>query len=90
MPQEAIDITLNKIRTIFRIGLLYGHDSLVLGAFGCGAYKNPPEEIAKLFHEVMEEPEFKDRYKLITFSIIEDHNSRNSNLEAFKSEFCYN
>ena len=90
MPQEAIDITLNKIRTIFRIGLLYGHDSLVLGAFGCGAYKNPPEEIAKLFHEVMGEPEFKDRYKIITFSIIEDHNSRNSNLEAFKSEFGYN
>jgi uncharacterized protein (TIGR02452 family) len=86
MPHEAIDITRNKIRTIFRIGLLYGHDSLVLGAFGCGAFRNPPEEMARLFHEVMEEPEFKDRYRLITFSIIDDHNARNANLAAFRAE----
>lgn len=87
MPQKAIDITRNKIRTVFRIGLMYGHDSLVLGAFGCGAFKNPPAEIAKLFHEVMEEPEFKNKYRLITFSIIDDHNANNANLAAFKNEF---
>lgn len=87
MPQRAIDITRNKIRTVFRIGLMYGHDSLVLGAFGCGAFKNPPAEIAKLFHEVMEEPEFKNKYRLITFSIIDDHNAHNANLAAFKNEF---
>lgn len=87
MPQAAIDITRNKIRTVFRIGLMYDHDALVLGAFGCGAFKNPPAEIAWLFHNVMEEPEFKDKFRLITFSIIEDHNSRNANLDAFKAEF---
>ena len=89
MPQAAIDITRNKIRTIFRIGLAYGHDSLVLGAFGCGAFRNPPAEIARLFHEVMEEAEFKDKFRLITFSIIEDHNSKNANLNAFKNEFIH-
>ena len=57
MPQVALDITRCKIRTIFRIGLLHGHDSLVLGAFGCGAFHNPPAEVARLFHEVMEEEE---------------------------------
>lgn len=57
MPQVALDITRCKIRTIFRIGLLHGHDALVLGAFGCGAFHNPPEEVARLFHEVMEEEE---------------------------------
>jgi len=89
LPQAAIDITQNKIRTVFRIGLTYGHDSLVLGAFGCGAFHNPPAEIARLFHEVMEEPEFKNKYKLITFSIIEDHNSHNANLKAFRTEFGF-
>ena len=89
MPQAAIDITRNKIRTVFRIGLNYGHDSLVLGAFGCGAFHNPPAEIARIFHEVMEESEFKNKYRLITFSIIEDHNSNNANLNAFKAEFGF-
>lgn len=63
MPQEALDITRCKIRTIFRIGLLHGHDALILGAFGCGAFHNPPEEVARLFHEVMEEEEFKNKFK---------------------------
>ena len=87
LPQRAKEITANKVRTIFRIALMHGHDSLVLGAFGCGAFKNPPAEIAKLFHEVMEEPEFKNKYRLITFSIIDDHNSNNRNLRAFEEEF---
>lgn len=87
MPQAAIDITRNKIRTVFRIGLTYGHDALVLGAFGCGAFRNPPDEIARLFHEVMDEPEFRNKYRLITFSIINDHNAHNANLEAFQAEF---
>ena len=87
IPRAAIDITRNKIRTVFRIGLKYGHDSLVLGAFGCGAFRNPPAEMARLFHEVIDEPEFKNKYRLITFSIIEDHNSNHRNLRAFEDEF---
>ena len=89
LPKAAVDITRNKIRTVFRLGLIYGNDALVLGAFGCGAFKNPPAEIAGLFHEVMEEPEFKNKYRLITFSIIEDHNSQNRNLRAFEEEFGF-
>lgn len=88
MPEEAVAITLNKVRTIFRIALLHGHDSLVLGAFGCGAFKNPPDQVAAIFHEVLEETEFKDRFRVVTFSIIEDHNSKNRNLNAFQQEFA--
>ena len=88
MPDKAKEITCNKVRTIFRIGLMHGHDALILGAFGCGAFKNPPEEVAAIFHKILEEPEFKNKYRLVTFSIIEDHNSANKNLNAFKAEFC--
>lgn len=73
---ELIEPVKNKMRTIFRIGLLHHHDSLVLGALGCGAFRNPPSHIAKLFHEVMEEPEFKNKYKLLLFAILDDHNAK--------------
>lgn len=53
-----VELVKNKIHTIFRIGLIHGHDSLVLGALGCRAFKNPPAHIAELFHEVMNEKEF--------------------------------
>ena len=87
MPDEAKDITRNKIRAILRVGLVKGHDSLVLGAFGCGAFCNPPQEMAQLFKEVMEESEFKDRYQLILFAILSDHNDKSSNFQAFESVF---
>lgn len=56
MTDSEIDRTLSKMRTIFRIGLYHGHDALVLGAFGCGAFKNPPSQIAGLFKKVMDSP----------------------------------
>lgn len=87
MPERAVAITRNKVRTILRIGLLHGHDAFVLGAFGCGAFHNPPEEMAAIFHEVLEEPEFKNRIRQVTFAILEDHNSRNANFRAFSREF---
>ena len=67
--------TRNKMRTIFRIALKNGDDSLVLGAFGCGAFKNPPEQIAKLFHETLDESEFKNVFRKVVFAIIDNHNS---------------
>ena len=73
---ELVEPVKNKMRTIFRIGLLHNHDSLVLGALGCGAFRNPPAHIARLFHEVMEEEEFKNKYKLLVFAILDDHNAR--------------
>ena len=86
--QEDANQTKNKMRTMLRIGLLNGHDSIVLGAFGCGAFHNPPKHIARLFHEVIDEKEFKDKYKLIAFAILEDHNSpRGGNLQPFIEEF---
>ena len=84
MPEAAKVITRNKIRTIFRIGFMHGHDSLVLGAFGCGAFRNPPREMAQLFKEVMEEDEFKDRFRLVTFAIFSDHNDFNGNFNSFQ------
>lgn len=84
IPEKGKAITRNKIRTIFRLGLHKGHDSLVLGAFGCGAFKTPPYEMAQLFKEVMNEDEFNDRYRLITFAILCDHNDISHNFIAFQ------
>ena len=68
---EGEEIMLNKIRTIFRLGIEHGKDALVLGALSCGAYKCPPEEVSRQFRAVMEEPEFKNKFRLIIFAILE-------------------
>ena len=69
--EKDIEITRERIRTVFRVGLDRGHDCLILGAWGCGAFKNPVNVMAALFKEVCEEPEFKDRYHAVLFACME-------------------
>lgn len=59
-----------------------GNDALVLTAFGCGAFKNPPEAVAKIYKRVIES-HFKNVFKKITFAVIDDHNS-NGNFATFQ------
>jgi uncharacterized protein (TIGR02452 family) len=47
----------------------------VLGAFGCGAFRNPPRHMAELFKEVFQEREFQNRFPFVIFAILSDHNS---------------
>ena len=61
----------NKIRTIFRLGVQHGKDALVLGAFGCGAFKLPVPDVVALFRDIMNEPEFAGKFRLVTFAILE-------------------
>ena len=65
----------NKIRTIFRIALDNNHDSVVLGKFGCGELNLKYDEVSNLFKEVLEEVEFKNKFKVIFFSLYEGKGS---------------
>jgi uncharacterized protein (TIGR02452 family) len=75
LTRDWIEPAREKIRAIFRLGAMHGNDCLVLGAFGCGAFRNPPNHIAELFSHVLKEDEFRDRFRLIVFAIIDDHNA---------------
>ncbi len=76
IADHLVEPTKEKMRAILRIGMFYNHDALVLSAFGCGAFANPPEHMAQLFKEVLKEEEFKTAFRMIVFAIIDDHNAR--------------
>ena len=76
-----------KIRGILRIAVLKKHGKLVLGALGCGAYKNPPDLVAKAFKEVLEEKEFEDRFEEICFAILPDRKGGDKNKKEFLKVF---
>lgn len=65
-----------KIASYFEIALRKGHDSLVIGSFGCGnTHSNPAYHIASLFKEVLSSDIFKDKFKAVIFSISQDNES---------------
>ena len=94
IAHHLVSAVKNKMRTIFRIARENKQKVLVLGALGCGAFRNPPKHTAELFREVMQEPEFCGVFSHIFFAIKEDHNSRGAGnyapfAEVFKDVDCH-
>lgn len=73
----------NKIESIFHIGIMEEHDSLVLGALGCGAFRNPPEEVASIFRDMIDE--YGKYFKKIGFAVLVAKNSDTENLDTFEN-----
>lgn len=72
----------DKIESMFMMGIAMKHDSLVLGAFGCGAFYNPPTEVAKIFATMINK--YGKYFKKIGFAILCIRPSDNENLSEFK------
>lgn len=92
IPEQDIPVLKDKIRTILDIGAAHGHDSLVLSAFGCGAFCTPPDQMASLFHQVLSEDHYRRRFRKIVFAILDDRNAtrpsnRQGNYIPFHKEF---
>ena len=60
-------MTKDKIDTIFELACSEGHDVIILSAFGCGAYGNPPYCIARLFKESMKK--YGGHFRYVIFAI---------------------
>ena len=64
--------------------LAHGHTCLVLGAFGCGAFGNPPEDVAAAFARVARSPEFRGSFSLLAFAIVDPKATDAGNLATFR------
>lgn len=69
--EEGLGVMRDKISTIYRVALSNGHDSVVLGAFGCGVFRLPADVVSGLFREILEDPEFRGKFRFICFAILE-------------------
>ncbi|NBN95760.1 MAG: TIGR02452 family protein, partial [Verrucomicrobia bacterium] len=72
-PEEltlVADILRQRIWKILTVAQTHGHDSLVLGAWGCGAFGNDGNQVAALFRWALE-VDFKGAFKEVTFAIVD-------------------
>lgn len=84
----VVSVLRNKVTLMLRLCVLYNIDVPVLGAFGCGAYGTPPEQMAEIFKEVLLSGEFDGAFKAVLFPIIDNHNTHkehnpNGNFKPF-------
>ncbi|KAI1171845.1 hypothetical protein F4777DRAFT_563921 [Nemania sp. FL0916] len=77
------DITKRKMRLALRIAFKHQHGKLVLGALGCGVFRNPPEDIAHCWLSVLRENEFSgNRWSHVCFAVYDPKGD--GNYETFR------
>ena len=67
------EVMIKRIDKILSIAALNNQEALVLGAFGCGVFKNNPEDVAMYFKSLLE-GKFKGVFQHITFAIYDKNN----------------
>jgi uncharacterized protein (TIGR02452 family) len=78
---ELERLHLQRGRRILDVAVENKIDCLVLGAFGCGAFRNNPQVVAKVYAKLMEE--FKGAFDLVEFAVFYWGNEI-TNYKAFK------
>ncbi len=79
--QELLEIHKKRARHMLTIAAAHGAEVLVLGAFGCGAFGNKPEIVAKAYKEIV--AELGVYFKRIEFAVYSSYRD-SRNYDAFK------
>ena len=59
----------SRIRNILEAAIENEVDVLILGAFGCGVFRNPPEVVAAAFRRVLGEKRYHTAFRRVIFAI---------------------
>lgn len=79
--EELKTLHRNRIQRIFELAIANKAEVLILGAFGCGAFCNPPELVAEVFAEFTEK--YRGCFDVIEYAVY--HTERETaNYVAFK------
>ena len=76
---------IRRIRIMLRIAAKNGYKNLVLGAWGCGAFGNKPEDVSGYFKNVLCEEEYGRCFDEVCFAIYGKPDSKN--ISMFRERF---
>lgn len=78
---DLLELHKQRGRKILSVAAANKNDYIVLGAFGCGAFRNDPKIVAEAYKQIL--PEFKNAFKVIEFAVFcRDHET--INYDTFK------
>lgn len=83
---EYIESTFKRrIELVLRLALDNKVKTLILGAWGCGVFRNNTEDVARYFKEVIDE-KFENKFKKIVFAVY-DSSENKKTFSDFKLKF---
>ncbi|KNY25167.1 TIGR02452 family protein [Pseudobacteroides cellulosolvens] len=76
------EVMIERIRKILAVAAINNSRAIVLGAFGCGVFKNKPEDVAEYFERVLIKEGYKVLFDKIVFAVYEKAEDKR-NFNAF-------
>lgn len=81
---ELISSTLKqRAEKIIALALHHKCDYLILGAWGCGVFKNIPFLVATTFLDILTQPKYKNKFSYVLFSVL-DKSKDQKTFKAFQ------
>ena len=79
--KELRELLRGRVGRIFELAIKNGVDVLILGAFGCGAFSNPPSVVAEIFSEFTEK--YRKGFDVIEYAVYHTEREK-ANYDAFR------
>lgn len=81
------EVMLKRLDKIFALFYTNGVDTLILGAWGCGVFRNKPEDVARYFsHFIGKNGKYSKCFNTIVFAVY-DTSRKLENIAAFEKVF---
>ncbi|MGN1140739.1 MAG: TIGR02452 family protein, partial [Oliverpabstia sp.] len=84
--EKLEEVFMNRIRNILEVAIANEVDYLILGAFGCGAFNNPPQLVAEVFRNLLVDQRYAAYFEKVIFAIKKTGDVC-QNYEAFRTVF---
>lgn len=80
-------VMLQRMEKILSLAVIHGHHTLILGAWGCGVFKNEPGKVAEWFHKhLVQGITFKGIFQKVIFAI-SDSSEEKRFIQPFTDRF---
>jgi uncharacterized protein (TIGR02452 family) len=85
--RDVEPVMLSRMEKVLSIAVVHGHDVVVLGAWGCGVFRNDPERVAAWFHRHLAgEGIFHRAFRKVVFAVL-DRTEGRSTIRPFERHF---
>lgn len=84
--ERAKAVMKGRMKKILALFAKWGCTDLILGAYGCGVFRNDPEDVARFWQELLEGEGWGRLFVRVTFSILE-RPGRDGNSAPFRRRF---
>jgi uncharacterized protein (TIGR02452 family) len=81
--EKIHSVMVNRIKKILLVAALNNNRAIVLGAYGCGVFRNKTEDVAEYFKKVLIEDGYRTLFDRIVFAIY-DNSAEKTKLRVFE------